>query len=197
MGWASVQAVTRLLLARHGETDWNREHRWQGHTDVPLNELGWEQARALAHELASESIAAIYSSDLRRALDTARIVADRKRVDVNVDEGLRELDFGAWEGLTSDEIEQRFPGDLALWREQGQLPERRGGETGDQLRKRVLAAAERIVQTHPAKQVLIVSHGGPLRALAIHAQAIEVDRRLENCGVVRIVFEDGVFRGLD
>lgn len=192
-----VTSVTKLLLARHGETDWNCEHRWQGHTDVPLNELGLEQARALAEELADEPIAAIYSSDLRRAFDTARIVAERKGLEVIVDHDLRELDFGAWEGMTSDEIEERFPGDLGRWREHGERPERRGGETADEVRERVIAAAHRIVAAHPGEQVLVIAHGGPLRALAIHATAIEHDRRLENCGVVRIVFEDGAFRGLD
>jgi probable phosphoglycerate mutase len=189
--------VTKLLLARHGETDWNRDHRWQGHSDVPLNELGLRQARALAEELATEDLAAIYSSDLRRAYETARIVAASKGMEVIVDPDLREIDFGTWEGLTSDEIEHRFPGDLGLWREQGQTPERRGGETHDQLRERVLAAAHRIAVAHPGEQVLVVSHGGALRALAVHAEAIERDERLENCGVVGVLFEEGAFRGLD
>jgi probable phosphoglycerate mutase len=189
--------MTRLLLARHGETDWNREHRWQGHTDVPLNELGLEQARSLAAELADEPLAAIYASDLRRAYDTARIVAERKGMQVIVDQDLREIEFGTWEGLTSDEIEHRFPGDLRLWREEGKTPERRGGESHEVFRHRILAAAHRIAAAHPGDQVLVVSHGGALRALAVHADAIEHDRRLENCGVLRIVFEDGGFRGLD
>lgn len=189
--------MTKLLLARHGETDWNREHRWQGHTDVPLNELGLQQARALADELEQEQIAAIYSSDLQRAFDTAKVVGERKGLDVTVDPGLRELDFGAWEGLTSDEVEEQFPGDLGRWREHGERSERRGGETSEQLRERVLAVARRIANEHPGELVLVVSHGGPLRALALHAEAIEQDRRLENCGVVRIAFEDGAFRGLD
>lgn len=189
--------MTKLLLARHGETDWNRDHRWQGHSDVPLNALGLEQAHTLAAELAREPIAAVYSSDLRRAYETAQIVAKRHGLDVIIDHGLRELHFGVWEGMTSDEIEERFPGDLSRWREEGKVADGRGGETHDQLRERVLAAAHRIVAAHPGEQVLVVSHGGTLRALAIHAAAIEHDRRLENCGVLRIVFEDGAFRGLD
>ena len=188
--------MTKLLLARHGETDWNREHRWQGHSDTPLNDLGREQARALADELEQEPLVAIYSSDLRRAYETAREVADRKGMDVIVDRDLREIHLGVWEGLTSDEIEQRWPDDLRRWRA-GDVVLGRGGETSEELRERVLRAAHRIAAAHPREQVLIVSHGGALRALALHAQAIDRDRRLENCGVLRIVFEDGSFRGLD
>ena len=188
--------MTKLLLARHGETDWNRERRWQGHSDTPLNDVGREQARALAAELEREPLAAIYSSDLRRAYETAREVGLRKGIDVIVDPELREIHVGMWEGLTSEEIEQRWPDDLSRWRA-GELVLGRGGETDEQLRERVLRAAGRIAAAHPREQVLIVSHGGALRALALHAKAIEQDRRLENCGVLRIVFEDGIFRGLD
>src|SRR5581483_11305534 len=95
--------MTTLLLVRHGETDWNAERRWQGHADVPLNARGREQARALAEELAGESIDAIYSSDLSRAQDTADIVGARLDVPVVVDPDLREIDVGPVEGLTAEE----------------------------------------------------------------------------------------------
>ena len=187
--------MTKLLLARHGETDWNREHRWQGHSDTPLNDRGREQARALADELAEEPVVAIYSSDLLRAYETARAVAERKGLDVIVDRDLREIHLGDWEGLTSTEIEERWPDDLSRWRA-GDPVLGRGGETPEQLRERVLGAAHRIAAAHPGEQVLVVSHGGALRALAIHADAIVHDQRLENCGVLRIVFENGAFRGV-
>ena len=188
--------MTKLLLARHGETDWNRERRWQGHADVPLNEAGRRQASALAQELADERLAAIYSSDLRRAYETARAVAESKSLDVIVDRDLREIDVGKWSGLTMEEIEATFPDDFRHWRERGTSRER-GGETSEQLAARVVAAAHRIAAAHPDAQVLVVSHGAALRELALHADAIEHDARLENCGVVRIRFEDGGFRGLD
>ena len=188
--------MTTLLLARHGETDWNRQHRWQGHSDTPLNDLGREQARALADRLADEPLAAIYSSDLRRAYETARAVAERKGMDVVVERDLRETNFGAWEGLTSTEVEARWPGELGRWRASGG-PVSHGGETREQVAARVVAAAQRIAAAHPDEQVLVVSHGGALRVLALHADAIQPDAHLENCGVVRIRFEDGAFRGLD
>jgi len=189
--------VTTLLLARHGETDGNREQRWQGHADPPLNDAGREQARALAAELAGEPIAAIYSSDLKRAHETARIVAEQNGAEVIVDPDLREIDVGSWSGMTMEEIEHRFPDDFRRWRDEGTSRDR-GGETSEELATRVVAAARRIAAAHPTGQVLVVSHGGALRSLALHASAIEeADRRLQNCGLVRIVFEDGEFRGLD
>ena len=106
--------MTTLLLARHGETEWNREGRWQGWADPPLNETGREQARALREQLRETPFDAVYSSDLRRAHETAEIVAAPHGVPVIADEGLREIDVGSWSGLTRAEQEARFPGASAL-----------------------------------------------------------------------------------
>src|SRR5438876_6692501 len=95
----SLNGVTTLILARHGETDWNRDGRFQGHADPPLNDRGREQARSLADALADQPIEAIYSSDLRRAHETAQIVAQRQGLEVLVDPDLRERDVGEWSGL--------------------------------------------------------------------------------------------------
>src|SRR5687768_16876002 len=96
--------MTTLLLARHGETDWNRELRIQGSSDIALNDLGRDQARALAEELAELALDAIYSSDLRRARETAEAVAAQHGLDVRLDPRLRERAFGSWEGLTRADI---------------------------------------------------------------------------------------------
>jgi broad specificity phosphatase PhoE len=98
--------VTTLLLVRHGETDWNRDGRWQGQSDTPLNEVGRQQAVRVAEEL--DGIDVVYSSDLARARETAEIVAERLGLDVELDERLRERSFGAWEGKTGPEIEAEF-----------------------------------------------------------------------------------------
>jgi 2,3-bisphosphoglycerate-dependent phosphoglycerate mutase len=188
--------MATLLLARHGETDWNAEQRWQGHSDVPLNERGREQARTLAEELADEPIVAIYSSDLRRAHETARIVADRKGMDVIVDAALRETNLGVWEGLTSTEIAERFPEDWHTWREGG-IPSGRGGETPQEARERVVEVAHRIAVAHPGEQVLVVAHGGVLRHLALHADALKPDDTFANCHVLRVEYRDGVFGRVD
>jgi 2,3-bisphosphoglycerate-dependent phosphoglycerate mutase len=101
--------MTSILLARHGETDWNVERRWQGHSDTPLNDTGRAQARALAEELKSEPIDVVYSSDLMRAHETARLVAEPRGLDVTAVRGLRERSFGSVEGMTSNEIFAQDP----------------------------------------------------------------------------------------
>jgi broad specificity phosphatase PhoE len=193
--------VTTILLARHGETDWNREHRFQGHADTPLNELGRAQANDLAEELAGEPISSVYSSDLVRAHETARIVAARLGLGVTAVPELREIDTGEWSGLTVGEIEARFPAGLARWRA-GEIGWERG-ETIAEVTARAAGAVSRIAASHPDSTTLVVCHGAVIRSLAAHAQGIDyrTQRRLEpvipNCGVVRIAVEDGGWRRLD
>ena len=116
--------MTTLILVRHGETDWNRDGRWQGHADRSLNDRGREQSRALADALAGEDVAAVYASDLSRARETAEIVAARLGRPVGVDARLREVDVGGWSGLTMAEIEARFPMEVARWRAEEAGPAR-------------------------------------------------------------------------
>jgi broad specificity phosphatase PhoE len=158
--------VSVLLLARHGETDWTREKRWQGHADPPLNERGREQARALAEKLADVQLDAIYSSDLLRASQTATIVADGRAIDVRLDPELRENDFGDWTGLTRDEVERRFPGG-SLLRRSGRKGWG-GGESYEEMADRIIRAVDRIAATHPGERVLVVTHNGPIRAVHAH-----------------------------
>lgn len=150
-----------LLLVRHGETDWNREHRVQGHSDVPLNATGRAQARALAEELADTALVGIYSSDLVRARATAEAVAAARPLEVVLDPGLREKNFGSWEGLTDAEIAHRFPDAVrGRWGD---------GESTEAVSERALAALDRIRAAHDAGSVLVVTHGGTLRTILIHA----------------------------
>lgn len=158
--------TTRILLARHGETEWNRAGRWQGQADPPLNDLGRRQAETLADQLASDGVAAIYSSDLRRASETARIVANRLGLAVTEDRALREIDVGSWSGLTRDEVRERFPEGFARWLA-GEIGH--DGETREQLAHRVVPAVEAIANRHVGESVLVVSHGGVIRALRRHA----------------------------
>jgi probable phosphoglycerate mutase len=193
--------VTDLLLVRHGETDWNRDRRFQGHADEPLNDAGREQARALADELAGERIAVVYTSDLVRAHETAEIVAARLGVDVVARSELREIDVGDWEGLTWPEIEERHPEGARAWHEHGHGWE--SGETYDQLGERIIAALQRIAADHPARRVLVVGHGGTVRAIRAFIEGLSVaDSRRQspaigNCEVFRVVVQNGGFRGID
>jgi broad specificity phosphatase PhoE len=183
--------VTTLLLARHGETDWNSERRWQGHADRPLNERGREQARALASELARRRIDAVYASDLLRARETAEIVAARLGLEVRVDERLREVDVGEWSGLSLTEAEERYPDGFQRWQAGRHGWEQ--GESYEQMGERVVEAALRIAARHPLETVLVVSHGGSIRACQATAAGLAyAQSRLagigstENCAVVEL-----------
>ena len=170
--------MTTLLLARHGETDWNHEGRWQGWADPPLNETGRAQARELAEQLRSAPFDAVYSSDLSRAYETAEIVAAPHDVPVAADPGLREIDVGSWSGLTRGELKERFPN--------GERPD---GETRDQHRARVHAAVERIARANLGQRILIVTHGGTMRALR-DLVSEGPHHPIANCGVIELHFRD-------
>jgi probable phosphoglycerate mutase len=187
--------ATLLLLARHGETDWNRERRWQGHAATALNETGREQARALAKELAAEPPDAVYSSDLPRSRETAEIVAAELRLDVRLEPRLREVDVGEWSGLTWAEVEVRFP-DGARERLAGGTGWTQGEEF-DSMAARVVRALCEIGAGHEGERVLVVTHGGPIAAAWLACGGSFEDRpSVSNCHVQPIRFEDGRITGI-
>jgi broad specificity phosphatase PhoE len=181
--------VATLLLVRHGETEWNATHRWQGFTGPPLNALGRQQANELADKLSGVVIDAIYSSDAVRAVETAEIVAARLDLDVRQDERLREVNFGEWEGLTRQEINARYSGAFMEW-DACKLAAPTGGETDLQMAERVLEALHEIADRHEGDEVLIVTSGGPIRAVQAHAQGVDQAiarlhfKRADNCAVL-------------
>ena len=172
--------MTTILLARHGETDWNRNGRFQGHADPSLNALGHTQAGELAESLGAEALDAVYASDLRRAYETADIVGARLGLPVEQEAGLREIDVGSWQGLTRAEIDGRE------W----------DGESHVQHRRRVLEALQQIADRYPDGRVLVVAHGGTLRRAqeAVLGEGLPV---IEHCGLWRLVVEGGNLRRLD
>jgi len=198
---ASLATVADLILARHGETDWNAERRFQGHADPPLNAKGLAQAEALAERLAGRDLRAIYSSDLRRAAQTAAVVGDRLGLAVVKLPALREIDVGEWSGLTVAEVIERYPDGYARHRAGGDGWT--AGETHAQLTERIVRAASEIAREHPAGAILVVAHGAALRALLAHAEGIDLSefRRnsapIENGAVATIAIEDGRVRRLD
>lgn len=185
-------ADTVLLLARHGETTWNAEGRWQGHADPPLSDRGKWQAADLAQRLAGDGIAAVVSSDLWRARETAAIVAGVLGLDVGEDRDLREIDVGSWSGLTRAEVAERFPEGFARW-QAGEIGH--DGETREELTARVVAALLRVAAAHPGERVLVVTHGGAIRA-ARRAATGSAGEPVANCAVVPLLVRDGGLRGL-
>jgi broad specificity phosphatase PhoE len=190
--------VTEILLARHGETDWNHESRFQGRADPPLNDLGQRQAAELAEALAGEDVAAVYTSPLRRALETAEVVAWPHRLAPIAVDGLREVDVGSWQGLTRSEIEQRFPMQFRRWLDYGQGWD--DGETYEQMGERVIATLEELARGDEGRRIIVLTHGGPIRAALARAagtsysEARRAGPSIGNCFVARLSVGNGAFR---
>lgn len=187
--------MTELLFIRHGETDWNRQQRFQGQIDVPLNATGRRQAAALAARLADEPHDAFVTSDLVRARQTAQPLAEAWRREPAPHPGLREQGFGVLEGLDVPTIRQRHP---ELWRRwldhEGDfaLP---GGESLLDFHRRVLDAVRDLAQAHPGRRVAVMTHGGVLDMLwrSARGEPIAGLRRCEipNTGLNRLRWRDG------
>jgi probable phosphoglycerate mutase len=161
---------TTFYLIRHGETDWNLHGRWQGHTDIPLNEGGRAQARRLAARLRAEQARfdAIYSSDLQRAWETAGALGGALDLVVRPLPALREINVGSWSGLTGAEVQAQDGDTYARYRS-GEDVARGGGERFLDLYTRVVAAIEQLADQQPGRTLALVTHGGPVRALLMHA----------------------------
>ena len=191
MTFNQIEAGTQLWLVRHGETEWNRDGRVQGHLDVPLSERGIEQARTLARWLAEEPIAAVYTSDLQRARHTAEIIAGG-RLPLHVEARFREAAFGEFQGLTGAEAEARFPGAYAAWRRDAVRNRPPGGETLEDLLARCVAAAGEILPRHQGQTIVVVAHGGPIRATVCGVLGFSLEvypkLRVENTSIARIAF---------
>jgi broad specificity phosphatase PhoE len=167
--------MTKLILIRHGETDWNVQGRWQGQADVPLNVHGRQQAMQIAKTLVSENISAIYSSDLGRAIETAEALARLKGLSVHIDRRLREIHQGDWQGLLITEIKARY---ARLFDERMKNPFEiapPGGETVSQLKERILLAINEIIQKYPQETVAVVSHGFALALLRTHFNQLPIE----------------------
>lgn len=158
--------MLRLLLIRHGETDWNVSHRIQGQSDVPLNGLGEAQAAALAQGMASTSIDTVYASDLTRAWTTAEALVGPHEMAIQPEPRLRELHFGEWEGFTLEELRERIPRfdeAWAWWRADRVNRAPPGGESLLQFRNRVERALADMRTAHEDGTVVLVAHGGSIR----------------------------------
>lgn len=157
-------SARRLVLWRHGQTLWNAENRHQGQIDIPLNDVGREQARHAAQTLVAMKPTHIIASDLERALETGQILADLAGINLSTDERLRETFAGEWQGMMRDEIVAKYPADYAAWGGDSEIRPG-GGETRWEVSQRVVAAIEDALLNIPAGGTLVVaSHGGALRS---------------------------------
>lgn len=186
--------MTRVILVRHGQTMWNVELKYQGHSEIELTPIGLEQAKLVAGRLAKEQVAAVYSSDLGRARMTAECIAERHGLAVSTISDLREYHFGEWEGLNFKEISKRWPDiSVSFFRnpDEVRIP---GGETFNDVKTRAEAAVKRLVQLHPDQTIVIVSHGGTIRTILCAALGLHLNRvwaiKQDNTAVNVIEYRD-------
>lgn len=157
--------MTTLFLVRHGRTGWNKEQIFRGHKDVPLDEVGREEALLVGERLKGEGIRGVFSSPLSRARETALAVAQFHKIEVQVLAGLNDLNFGEWEGLSRQEVEERYPDLYEQWQK---TPDRvifPGGEGLDAVSSRAMGAVKDIINRHPQEAVALVSHRVVLKVL--------------------------------
>ena len=183
---------TLILAMRHGETAWNVEGRIQGHLDVPLNDLGLWQAERLAQALRHETLDVVYASDLRRAMQTAEAVVKVGGQPLITDSGLRERDFGVFQGQTFRDIEIQLPEQAERWRRRDPDYQPGGGESLNIFFGRCMAAITRLARAHPGQTIGVVAHGGVMDCFyrAATHQGLQAPRSwsLENASINRLIF---------
>lgn len=188
----------KLILIRHGETDWNTAHRVQGRTDTPLNERGVKQAKAAAQYLSRRGITALYSGPLMRARSTAGLIAEAAGISaVKTLDGLTEINFGGWEGKTGDELTREFP---EFWKDWNWIlhPEmcrELGAESAEEILCRALGSLRTIRSENPKDAtVAVVSHTMPIKLITASCIGLPVERirwmRADNCASSVLQFDD-------
>jgi len=184
----------RILLLRHAETDWNRERRYQGWRDIPLSPTGRAQAESAGRLLAASPLAAVWSSPLARARETAALIAAPHTLAVHEADAFKEMGFGDWEGLTRDEVRKRFPDAHRAWAETPHEAAWPGAETLGVVRARALAGLEALREAHQGQTVCLVSHGITSRILILEALGLGLDRlwslQLSATGISELEFRD-------
>jgi len=184
--------ATRLIAIRHGETAWNVDTRIQGHLDIPLNDIGRWQARRAAEALAGEPITSIYASDLSRAFETATTVAEVAGLAVVPEQGLRERNFGVFQGRTFAEIEAESPEQALRWRKRDPDFASEGGESLNRFRDRVVNTVGQLAARHPDELIVLVAHGGVMDVLyrAATGQDLQAPRTwaLGNAAINRLLW---------
>jgi broad specificity phosphatase PhoE len=195
-GMETLKKGIRILLVRHGETDWNKARRFQGRSDVPLNQTGKDQAHALAAAMRGESITAIYSSPLIRALETARIIkAYHPTAPLIQAEGLVEMDLGDFEGMPAPQWAEKYPDFRKAWLEAPLSVSLPGGESIQEVQRRALDTLDRITRNYrPESTLLVCSHNFVNRTILCRALSLSLDRFREfqqETGALNILYKCG------
>lgn len=191
-------SLRRLVLWRHGETDYNAAGRMQGHLDSALTEVGWNQARFAAPALARFAPGLVIASDLRRATDTATVLTQTFDVPLRIDKRLRETHLGEWQGLTGAEVDKRAPGDRDRWRTDSTWAPP-GGESRVEVAERAYEVVDDLLHSDDHETVLLAAHGGLIIALTARLLNLPLELwsslgGISNCHWVDLAHRDGVWR---
>ena len=190
--------MTKIFLIRHGETEWNKTNRLQGNSDVNLSAEGIEQAKLLAEHAPFHAIDAIYSSDLSRALTTAKILAAKFHMPVIEERGLRETNFGDWEGRYISELIEEFPNDFGNFFTKPDKIKPPNGETFLESQARVMNALDEIIAEHENQSIAVVSHGAAIRLIICAALDIRIRKMWSisqfNTALNVLTYDEGFFR---
>jgi probable phosphoglycerate mutase len=194
-GSFAEREMTRIVLVRHGETEWNKVERFRGRADVPLNTMGISQAEATARRIEwSWQPTAVYSSPLWRAKKTAEAIASRFHLRIQIHQGLVDIDYGEWQGLSPDEVRQRWPDLLSAWYREPNTVRIPGGETLEQLRLRCFEMTRETVALHSGSTVVLVAHTVVNRVILLTVLGLGNQRfwhlRQDNCAL-NVIEADG------
>ena len=187
---------TEIIVVRHGETKWNNMHRYQGIMDIELNEKGYEQARKAGEFLRNREINYLYASDLKRARNTAEIITEHHNIKLNALEGLREMNFGEWEGMNFKEIGRDYHDLFEKWKEDPTSVSPPGGEMLAEVQERIIDSLEKIISTQKEDNtILVVSHGGAIRIMLAYYLKIPLQYfwriDIDNASISKMIFFDG------
>jgi broad specificity phosphatase PhoE len=173
--------MTKLFLIRHGETDWNKQGKYTGQMDISINETGMDQARKVAKEMKNLEPEVIYSSDLKRALETAQAISEELGIQINKDKRLREIHQGEWEGLHVNEIQEQYTNEFVARKENPTTVAAPGGESIGDVVIRVQSFLDEITKKHPVGGIVVASHGivlGIIRTIAMGIPVSEVFKHI-------------------
>ena len=190
--------MVKVILIRHGETDWNKEQVFRGKIDVPLNHLGLAQARGVRQALEQVAIDALYASPLSRAFATAQMLAETRKLTIGVEEGFSDIDFGAWQGLSHQKVKEEYEDLYASWLADPHLVTfPRGGETLQKVQKRSMAALERSIANNPGKTIAVVSHRVINKVILCSVLGLDLSRfwhvKQDTCAINRLEYADGSY----
>jgi len=186
--------MVKVILIRHGETDWNKEQIFRGRIDVALNEVGLAQARSVQATLKDVQISAIYSSPLSRALETARVVGEGRNCEVKIEEGFIDINFGRWQGISHQKVKEEYKELYEMWLNKPQMVTFPEGESLEEVQRRSMKALEKVIKKHPEETLAIISHRVLNKVLLCSILGLELSHfwyiKQDTCALNRFEYKD-------